>query len=205
MRILFQGDSVTDAGRNYEDLTDLGPGYAKYVAEQLKSDMPDIEFEFINRGVSGNRVRDIVARSDKDLVDLDPDIITILIGVNDTWRRFDMNDPTTADEFAETYETLLKKIKHETHAKIVMIEAFVLYGMGRDEFREDLDLKLDKTRILAMQYADAYVPLDGILAAECVNRAPTELSDDGIHPNEGGRRFIAPYVAEAIKKVMRQA
>ncbi len=203
MRILFQGDSVTDAGRNYEDLADLGPGYAKYVAEQLKSDMPTTEFEFINRGISGNRVRDILARSDKDLVDLDPDIVTILIGVNDTWRRFDMNDPTTADEFADTYETLLKKIKANTHAKIVIIEAFVLYGMGRDEFREDLDLKLDKTRILAMQYADAYVPLDGILAAECVDRAPTELSDDGIHPNEGGRRFIAPYVTQAIKKVIR--
>lgn len=203
MRILFQGDSVTDAGRNYEDLADLGPGYAKYVAEQLKNDMPTTEFEFVNRGISGNRVRDILARSDKDLVDIDPDIVTILIGVNDTWRRFDMNDPTTADEFADTYETLLKKIKANTHAKIVIIEAFVLYGMGRDEFREDLDLKLDKTRILAMQYADAYVPLDGILAAECVGRAPTELSDDGIHPNEGGRRFIAPYVTQAIKKVMQ--
>lgn len=203
MRILFQGDSVTDAGRNYEDLADLGPGYAKYVAEQLKNDMLTTEFEFVNRGISGNRVRDILARSDKDLIDIDPDIVTILIGVNDTWRRFDMNDPTTADEFADTYETLLKKIKANTHAKIVIIEAFVLYGMGRDEFREDLDLKLDKTRILAMQYADAYVPLDGILAAECVGRTPTELSDDGIHPNEGGRRFIAPYVTQAIKKVMQ--
>ncbi len=205
MRILFQGDSVTDAGRSREDLSDLGPGYAKYVAEKLKSEMPETRFEFINRGVSGNRVRDIVARSNEDLVDLDPDIVTVLIGVNDTWRRFDMNDPTTADEFEATYKTLLETIKSKTHAKIIMIEAFVLYGMGRDEFREDLDLKLDKTRTLAMQYADAYIPLDGILAAECVGRSPAELSDDGIHPNEGGRRFIAPYVAEAIKKVMRKA
>lgn len=202
MRILFQGDSVTDAGRSREDLTDLGPGYVKYVAEQLKAELPAADLTFINRGVSGNRVRDILQRSDEDIVDLDPDVITVLIGVNDTWRRFDMNDPTTADEFECTYRELLEKIKSRTHAKIVIIEAFVLYGMGRDEFREDLDLKLDRTRTLAMQYADAYVPLDGLLAAECVVTSPNELSDDGIHPNEGGRRFIAPYVTEAIKKVI---
>lgn len=203
MVILFQGDSVTDAGRSREDLTDLGPGYPAFTAQKIREDIPDADIQFVNRGVSGDRVRNLVARFDEDIAKINPDIITILIGVNDTWRKFDRDDPTSAEQFAETYETLLKMIKERTHAKIVIAEAFVLYNMGRNEFREDLDLKLDQTRLLAMKYADAYVPLDDLFAAACVGNDPRIFSDDGIHPNDGGRKFIAEILAPVVESLIK--
>ncbi len=203
MVILFQGDSVTDAGRSRTDLTDLGPGYVAFTAQKIKQDMPNADIQFVNRGVSGDRVRNLVARFDEDIAAVNPDVITILIGVNDTWRRFDSNDPTTSELFYETYENLLKMIKSRTHAKIVVLEAFVLYNMGRNEFREDLDAKLDASRLLAMQYADAYIPLDGLFAAACVGNDPRIFSDDGIHPNDGGRKFIAEVLSPVIESLIK--
>ena len=199
MRILFQGDSVTDASRIRGDYFDLGEGYPKYTAELVKERFPDAQF--VNRGVSGDRTKDVLARAQTDIIDIDPDIVTILIGVNDTWRRYDSNDPTSAEQFRENYENILKTIKEKTHAKIVMIECFLIYGMGRDYYREDLNPKLDETRMLAMKYADRFIPLDGMLAQASTGKepvAPALISADGVHPAEKGRKLIARIVAPVI-------
>ncbi len=204
MRILFQGDSVTDCNRNYEDFFDLGDGYVMYTVENLKQQFPEADFEFINKGISGNRTKDVLARARADIVDIDPDVITILIGVNDTWRRFDMNDPTTAEEFRNNYESILKIIKEKTRAKIVMLECFVIYGMGRDEYREDLNAKIDETRKLAYKYADAFIPLDGILAEACMKVSPELISADGVHPAVEGRKIIASHLAPVIGNIIKE-
>ena len=199
MKILFQGDSVTDCGRVYDDETNLGEGYVKYTVEGLKEALPDADIEFINKGISGNRTCDLVARLQKDFIDIHPDIVTILIGVNDTWRRYDNNDPTTAEQFKENYETVLKKIKTETNARIIMIEPFLIYGMGRDNYREDLNEKIDVVRMLAREYADCYIPLDGIFASAFVEyEDPSVLSQDGVHPAEEGKKLIAWHLLQVL-------
>ena len=203
MKVLFQGDSVTDCSRKYDDPYDLGLGYVKYTAEALGKKFPDMVF--VNRGVSGNRTKDVLARAQKDIVDIDPDIVTMLIGVNDTWRRFDMNDPTSAEEFRDNYEQILKIIKEKTHAKIVMLECFLVYGMGRDFCREDLNAKIDETRKLAAVYADKFIPLDGLLAAHYLGAGTIDaaaVSADGVHPAEEGKKIIASYLAEAIEELV---
>ncbi len=202
MRILFTGDSVTDASRKYDDLYDLGCGYPFYTAELLKAKFPDDNLEFINRGVSGRRTKDLIANVEEDVVAFDPDIITVLIGVNDTWRRYDSNDPTSVEDFTKNYADYLKVCKTKTHTKIIIIDAFLIYGMGRDNYREDLDPKLDATRMLAMKYADHYLPLDGLLAAESLFTAPEEISADGVHPAEAGRRIIAGYLEPMISDLI---
>lgn len=205
MRVLFQGDSVTDAERDRNDFYGCEDGYVKYVVEELKEAYPDVEF--INRGVGGDRTKELLDRIDRDLVDLDPDIVTILIGVNDTLRRFEHNDPTSAEEFRDRYETILKTVKEKTNAKIVMIEAFLVYGMGKEEFREDLDLKIDETRKLAIKYADKYIPLNGLLAKALVGEdalEPKEISADGIHPSEAGKVLIADYVSETLVELFEE-
>ena len=202
MKILFMGDSITDCNRVYDDFYNLGDGYVMYTTEALKENLPEIDFEFINKGISGNRTCDILARSDADLIDHNPDIVTILIGTNDTWRRYDMNDPTSAEQFSENYEAVLKKIKEKTNAKIVILEMFLIYNMGRDEYRVDLDEKINATRQLAFKYADAYVPLDGILAAEAVHTPVNELSPDGIHLGEAGKKVVANALAPVIEKLI---
>ena len=87
MKILFQGDSITDAGRDRSDYHDLGEGYPKYAAEAIVSKYPDEDFEFINLGISGNQTADLVDRLQSDFIDIQPDFVSILIGINDTWHR----------------------------------------------------------------------------------------------------------------------
>ena len=87
VRLLFQGDSITDAGRDKRDFHDLGNGYPKYAAELLKESNPEINFDFINLGISGNRTGQLFDRLYPDAIALQPDVISILIGINDIWHR----------------------------------------------------------------------------------------------------------------------
>ena len=99
MKVLFQGDSITDAGRDYADPHHLGDGYPKYAAEAIRDRFPDETFEFINLGISGNRTTDLLERWQKDCIAVQPDVLSILIGINDTWRRYDSNLPMTVEEY----------------------------------------------------------------------------------------------------------
>ena len=205
MKILFFGDSVTDCGRDYNDITSLGEGYVKYTVESLKTAYEDIEIDFINKGISGNRTIDLLNRLDADVIQHQPDIITILIGVNDTWRRYDNNDPTSAKQFRENYETILKRLKYETNAKIIMLEPFLIYGMGRDNYREDLNEKIDVERQLAKLYADYYIPLDGLLAAASVEYDDVSvISADGVHPADEGKKIISWHLLQVLYDVIEE-
>ncbi len=202
MRILFQGDSITDAGRDYSDYHELGQGYPKYAAELIRDRFDDPKngtIEFINLGISGHRTRDLRARWQKDCIDLQPDIVSIMIGINDTWRAFDSNDPTPVEEFGDNYRYLLSEIKAHTNAKILLLEPYVLPDVpAKDAWRADLDPKIQAVRRLAREFADAYIPTDGLFAAACVQQEPSHWSGDGVHPNENGSRFIAAYYAKAV-------
>lgn len=202
MRILFQGDSITDAGRDYSDYHELGQGYPKYAAELIRDRFDDPKngtIEFINLGISGNRTRDLRGRWQKDCIDLQPDIVSIMIGINDTWRAFDSNDPTPVEAFEDNYRYLLSEIKAHTNAKILLLEPYVLPDVpAKDAWRADLDPKIQAVRRLAREFADAYIPTDGLLAAACVQQEPSHWSGDGVHPNENGSRFIAAYYANAV-------
>ncbi len=199
MKIVFYGDSVTDCNRDYNDPNSLGDGYVMYTAESLKTAFDESELEFVNTGISGNRTIDLVNRLDKDVLSHQSDIVTILIGVNDAWRRYDMNDPTSAEQFRQNYKTVLSRIKNETNAKIVMMEPFLIYGMGRDEYREDLNEKIDVVRQLAKEYADFYIPLDGIFASSCVEYDDVSvISADGIHPADEGKKIIAWHLIQVL-------
>ncbi len=199
MRILFQGDSITDMGRDRSDPHHLGNGYPKLVAHYLQELFPDKEFEFLNFGISGNRTCDLVDRWQSDCLDWDPDVVSIMIGINDTWRAFDQNMPMTAEEFEANYRTLLTQIKEKTHAKILMLEPYLLRNEpGKDGWRADLDPKINAVRRLALEFADAYVATDGIMAAASVEESPTYWSGDGVHPNDEGAMLIATHYIGAI-------
>ncbi len=199
MRILFQGDSITDAGRDYNDPHNLGNGYPKYAAEILKEWFPEKELEFIDLGISGHRTCDLLARWERDCIEQKPDIVSILIGINDTWRRYDSNLPMSIEEFEENYRQLLTAIREKTAAKILMLEPFLLPAdPSKDRFREDLDPKIQVVRRLAREFADVFVPLDGMLAAALVGQEPNAYSDDGVHPNAEGAQLIGEWYADAV-------
>ena len=117
MKILFQGDSITDAGRDYDNYHNMGNGYPKYASELIKEAYPDIAFEFFNFGISGNRTGQLFDRLYPEAIVHDPDIISILIGINDIWHRYGVNKIATTDVQIElNYRTILTEIKAKTQA-----------------------------------------------------------------------------------------
>lgn len=191
-RILFQGDSVTDCGRDRANLYDLGLGYPRMIAGAMLAAYPEANYEFINKGVSGDRVRDIVSRMQEDIIDLKPDFISILIGINDCWRRYDSNDPTSAEAFEADYRKVLTAIKENTDAEIMLMEPFVLPSLpDRETWREDLDAKIDAVRRLAREFGTQLLPLDGMLNAAAAQKDPKYWTEDGVHPSVAGHGFIA--------------
>lgn len=202
MKILFQGDSITDAGRDRSDCHLLGEGYPHYAAEYIKLRFPDENFEFMNLGISGDRTENLVARLQSDFIDINPDVTSIHIGINDTWHRAESLDWLPDDIFETQYRTVLESIRKNTDSKIIMIEQFLLPAPDKLYFREDLNGKIDITRKLAREYADVYVPLDGIMAKACVGTPYTHWSDDGVHPNKNGAEYIGMIYTEAFEELM---
>ena len=204
MKILFQGDSITDAGRDKRNYHDLGPGYPKFAAEGIMRDFPDVDFEFVNLGISGNRTSQLFDRLYKDAIELQPDIISILIGINDIWHRYGSERIATTDaQFELNYTTILNELKAKTGAKIMILSPYLLDCEGKDDMREDLKRMLTIVRRLADEYADVYVPLDEYFdEALKVMPEPMYYSKDGVHPNGNGAAFIGKKYAEAIEAIL---
>ena len=205
MKILFQGDSITDAGRDRRNYRDLGKGYPKYAAEYLRAENPDIEFDFIDLGISGNRTSQLFDRVTPDFIDIDPDIISILIGINDIWHRYNWDRiPTSDAQFELNYRSLLTQLKAKTHAKIVILAPFYLDSEENAFINEDLKTVGPIVKKLADEFADVYIPLD-VHFAEALKTQPEALyySDDGVHPNANGSAFIGRIYAEAIQPLLK--
>jgi len=118
-------------------------------------------------------VRDLQARWQADCLDLKPDWVSIMIGINDTWRRYDRNDPTAAADYAAGYRDILARTRDEAGAGLILLEPFVLpCPDDRKAWREDLDPKIAAVRELAREFNAIYVPLDGLFAAACGRREP---------------------------------
>ncbi len=205
MKILFQGDSITDAARDKRNYHEMGRGYPLYASHRIAEAFPDVDFEFINFGISGNRTCQLFDRLYPDGIVFQPDIISILIGINDIWHRYDADKITTTDEqFALNYRCILERIKRDTNAKILMLSPFLLDAPDKAHFRPDLDRFMPVVRQLAEEYADAFVPLDDLFT-EAMKTQPEPLyySADGVHPNENGSRFIGKHYFDAVAPLIR--
>lgn len=202
MKILFQGDSITDWGRDREDPHKLGGGYPHFAAEITKARHPELELEFINLGISGNQTKDLVERWQTDCVDIQPDVISIMIGVNDTWHHAADRSWVPNDVFEANYRSILTDIREKTHAKLIIFEPYLLPAPDKEFFREDLDPKILIVRRLAREFADVYVPTDGLLASYCLHGDEFRWSGDGVHPNGEGAALIGSFWADAFDKIL---
>ena len=205
--VVFQGDSITDAGRDKRNYHELGRGYPKYAAEKLTAACPEIDFEFINFGISGNRTCQLFDRLYEDGLAFEPDVISILIGINDIWHRHGGGKIATTDAQIElNYRSILERIRRESNAKILILSPYLLQREAPDAeaFREDLKTVLPIVRKLAAEFADVYVPLDEHFAVAEPLAEPFFYSNDGVHPNANGAEFIGKLYAEAIKPIIDQ-
>ena len=203
IRILFQGDSITDDNREVTD-DGLGMGYVQFVSKMLTRKYPDTEFEFINRGISGNGIHDLRARLDEDFLALEPDIVSILIGMNDVWHRVEANDLMPNEEFEAVYREIIEAVIAKNGAKLMIIEPFLFPHEKRRMLRPELNEKIGVIRKLALEYADAYLPLDGLLYPYYLKKDPMEFSPDGIHPEWVTGHIIAQKYCDAVSPIIEK-
>lgn len=197
MKILFQGDSVTDAGRDRSNPHDMGEGYPRYASAMIQDSYPDIDFEFVDLGISGNRTEHLLNRLESDFIDIQPDIVSIMIGVNDVWHHYDHYFLETTDEqFEKNLTAVLSALRERTHARILLIQPALFFG-GVQPMREELPRKQAIVKRLAEAYADAYLPMDDILHG-CSEEELATYSADGVHPLPDGAMFIGEAYLRAI-------
>ena len=199
MKILFQGDSVTDAGRDWSDPHDMGNGYPRYASAMMQDSFSDKEFEFVNLGISGNRTEHLVERLEADFIEIQPDIVSILIGVNDVWHHYSHGIETSDEQFEKNYRVVLDALKTRTNARILMIQPFLLETVdpAKQAYTEELARKQAIVKQLADEYADAYLPLDEILHRE-TEEEPAYYAADGVHPTPDGACYIGEAYLGAI-------
>ncbi len=205
MRIVFQGDSITDAKRDKRNYHDMGQGYPKYATELIAEAFPEAQIEFINQGISGNRTDQLFDRLYPDAIAFEPDVISILIGINDIWHRHGAGKIATTDaQIAANYRAILERLRAETNAKIVILAPFLLDNEEKEAWRAELATVLPIVRSLAKEFADVYIPLDEIFEEALKTQPePQFYSGDGVHPNPNGAAFIGKQYYEAVAPLLK--
>lgn len=198
--ILFQGDSITDAGRQKKDPVanqGLGRGYPKVIAESLLADYGKLDLKIHNRGISGNKVPDLDRRWQVDCIEIQPRVLSILIGVNDIWHALNGRYDGTAETYRDGFAALLKRTReHLPQTMIVVCEPFVLRSGTVKENESRWFPEFDKRRAYAKEVADeaksVWVPFQTMFDdAVAAGSKPSDLARDGVHPSPAGHQLMA--------------
>ncbi len=205
--ILFQGDSITDCGRG----EGLGTGYALLVTSELGCENPGA-YQFLNRGISGNRITDVYARIKSDIINLKPDYMSILIGVNDVWHEFARNNGVDADKFEKIYCMLIEEIKTALpDIKIMILAPFCLRATATDNteecpnkwegFRTGVEERARRAKAVAEKYNLPFVTLQDKFDAAAKTAENTYWLYDGVHPTAMGHQIIKNEWLKAFREL----
>lgn len=208
IKYLFQGDSITDAGRNRDrdDNFGLGYGYPLLVAADYMKKRKG-EFEFINMGISGDKIVDIYARIKEDIINLKPDMMSILVGVNDIWHELNEQNGVDAEKYEKIYGMLIEEILAALpEIKIIILEPFVLKGIGTeryyDDFRPELLKRAAAAKCIADKFNLAFVPLQNIFDEASADGNTAYWLADGVHPTAAGHQIIKEELSKAIDSLI---
>ena len=202
--ILFQGDSITDAGRATAPASGvanggMGTGYPALVAARTMRDRPGREWSFLNRGIGGNRIVDLYARWRSDCINLEPDVLSILVGVNDVWHENKRNG-VEAPRFERFYRELFTWTQAERPAiRLVVLEPFLC--MSNDAAAAMLPELVKRAAIakaVAQEFGAAFVPLQRLFDEASRQAPPAYWAADGVHPTAAGHQLIADAWLEAM-------
>jgi len=214
-KILFQGDSITDAGRERDWIYSWGKSYPFLVEAELGVDRP-AEYDFINRGVSGNRIVDLYARMKEDIINLKPDYISFLIGVNDVWHEFGKHNGVDADKYEKIYCMLIEEIKEAlSDVQIMILEPFCLRATATENtieepdkwsiFSSEVRKRAKKAKVVAERYNLPFVPLQEKFDKASELTANTVGNSywlwDGVHPSPKGHELIKREWLKAFEKM----
>lgn len=214
--MLFIGDSITDTSRSrpigqtvntktgLEDSSGLGSGYVSIINNLLISSYPQLDLTLLNLGYNGHRITDLKQRWQRDVLDLKPDWLAILIGINDVWRQFDrQGDPNQVyiNEFEDTYRKIItesKKSKIDTH-QIVLMSPYYLEKNLADPMRIKMNQYAQVVKTLALEYQCTFIDLQKRFDLFLSFRSVESFSSDKIHINKVGHTIIAQSILESIK------
>ena len=210
-RILFQGDSITDCGRNREDFYHTGMGYANFVRGSLGMENPG-EYEFINRGINGNRIVDVYARIKMDFINLQPDYASIYIGVNDVWHEINKNNGVDTEKFEKIYTMLIDEVKEACPGiKMMLIAPFVIEGTATcnnelipdkwERFVQGVSEKAEVVAKLAQKYGLPLIELQPAFDEACKEAPADYWTRDGVHPTACGHEIIKRLWLEGFEKI----
>jgi lysophospholipase L1-like esterase len=203
--ILFQGDSITDAGRK-KNFTEpntqpaMGGGYAWLAAAQLLVDMPDAKLKIFNRGTSGNKVYQLADRWQADCLELKPDVLSILIGVNDFWHKLDGRYDGTVEKYESDYKALIKRTKETLpKVKLIICEPFVLkVGAVNDKWFPAFDGYRAAARRVAEENGAVFVPFQTMFDLAAAVAQPAHWAADGVHPSAYGAALMAHWWLKVV-------
>ena len=194
MKIVFQGDSITDAGRDKRNYHHMGNGYPKYASEQLTEMFPEENFEFINMGISGNRTCQLFDRLYLDTIAFAPDMVSVLIGINDVWRQFDcpamLDVQVTPEEYESNVETMILKVKDSVKG-IFILSPYIIEPLREDAMRKRMDEYVAIAKGLAEKHGCRFVDFQQMYEDYCKIRHSSYIAWDRIHPNQIGATLMA--------------
>lgn len=208
--VVFQGDSITDTSR-YRDCQDspnvpqqLGCGYAALVAAGMLGDFPKKDYRFFNRGISGNRVVDLYARWKTDCLNLNPDLLSILIGVNDTWHERNYANGVEPERYEQVYRMLLDwTISVRPKLKLLLLEPFVFpIGSAATDWVPEIRERASIVKKLAGEFGARFVPLQGAFDVAAKKTTQAYWLPDGVHPSPAGHHLIARAWRDAASELL---
>ena len=196
--ILFQGDSITDSGR--EKINELpnnpvsfGEGYPFLIASKLLYKNPKKNLQIYNRGISGNKVPDLDLRWEKDCISLNPSVLSIMIGINDFWHVKDLAYDGTPEVFEDGYRDLLKKTKNSLpNTKIIICEPFILLGTSiKKGWPQQFKKYQNIVKNLSDEFQTAWVPFQEVFDQALEHAPASYWAPDGVHPSIAGSQLMA--------------
>lgn len=192
---LFQGDSITDCNRDRSQQDSLGDGYVSI----LQSRHP--ELKVINRGISGDRVNELLERWQIDALNLKPSVISIYIGINDVWHHHEWGKPYAIESFVEMYQQLIDQIKkQDPSTTICLISPFVLkIGHYKDVWQKDIDDIIEAVKTLSKRNKTLYLSLSDLFKLANQTYSAEDLTWDGVHPKPLGHELIASAIEKVLK------
>jgi lysophospholipase L1-like esterase len=208
--ILFQGDSITDAGRSRDkdkmsapnNQPGLGNGYAWFAAASLLVDRPVDGLLIFNRGVSGNKVFQLAERWQTDCLDLKPDVLSILIGVNDIWHTLEpkLGYKGTLEIYENDYHALIERtIKALPKVKLVICEPFVLNcGAVKESWFPEFNRYRAAAKRVAEKHRATFVPFQAMFDVAVKFAPPEHWANDGVHPTAAGAALMAHFWMKAV-------
>lgn len=205
--ILFQGDSITDWGRKrentgYNDQVALGGGYPLFTAAQLLCNYPQKKLRIYNRGISGNKVFELRDRWEEDCIKLRPDLLSILVGVNDYWHKLSFGYEGTVETYENDYRRLLTDTKQKLpDVKLIIGEPFAINGVKAvdDTWYPEFDRFREAAKRIADEFDAIYIPYQKIFDQACKEAPADYWTGDGVHPSLPGAQLMAQAWMQAIK------